>query len=210
MSEELVQQAIQFIIVLLLAIPAEIVVGQIIKALKLEGGRYRLFIALFFLVLAFGVFLFQNDPELIDNVIHGGTPGPGTPETGDNSVVAAAAPVEVEPRVITATPPPVTDTPGPEPTRTTACRNNDLPPRLEIGMTGWVIPEPPQANLLRSQPGADNTAFERIEPGRTFVVLDGPVCADNINWWQVRSYEGVVGWTSEGANGTYFLDEYPG
>jgi len=81
-----------------------------------------------------------------------------------------------------------------------------LPPRLAIGDEGRVLPDPPTANLIREAPDSSSRATERIEINRTYTVLDGPICADDINWWYVRSYEGAEGWTAEGADYEYFVE----
>ncbi|MBN1963671.1 MAG: hypothetical protein JW910_03425, partial [Anaerolineae bacterium] len=46
-----------------------------------------------------------------------------------------------------------------------------------------------------------------VPGGESFAVLDGPVCADGFNWWQV-DYGGQVGWTVEGSGSEYFLLVY--
>jgi hypothetical protein len=78
-----------------------------------------------------------------------------------------------------------------------------LPPRLVIGERGRVIPGIP--NRLREEPGIDRTQIGRIDGGRQFDVLDGPVCSDGYAWWQVN-YNGQVGWTAEGTNNEYWLE----
>lgn len=87
-----------------------------------------------------------------------------------------------------------------------SCEAKALPVRLMIGQMGRVLTDPPLHNLLRYGPSKDSAAFDRIEIGMTFTVLDGPVCRENIHWWYVRSYEGVVGWTAEGSESQYFVE----
>lgn len=86
------------------------------------------------------------------------------------------------------------------------CEANALPARLVIGQMGRVLTDPPLHNLLRYGPSKDSAAFDRIEIGMTFTVLDGPICRENIHWWHVRSYEDVVGWTAEANETRYFVE----
>jgi len=41
--------------------------------------------------------------------------------------------------------------------------------------------------------------------GAVFDILDGSVCSGSYNWYQV-SYNGVVGWVTEGYAGNYWLE----
>lgn len=85
-----------------------------------------------------------------------------------------------------------------------ACRNNGLPPRLTIGQDAYVLPIPPDPNILRDGPGFSTGRIGLIQPGEFFLVLDGPICANNINWWEVQVSTGRIGWTGEG-DGFYWL-----
>lgn len=78
-------------------------------------------------------------------------------------------------------------------------------PRLTIGGQGRVTPGLP--NVLRSNPwkGSDSKILGQIAAGGTFAVLDGPRCANNINWWYVN-YNGVLGWTGESELGSYWVE----
>lgn len=75
--------------------------------------------------------------------------------------------------------------------------------RLEVGERGNVTPGLP--NRLRNGPSFGNEASGQIPGGAGFEVLDGPVCADDTAWWQV-DYNGLVGWTAEGEDNTYWLE----
>jgi hypothetical protein len=37
------------------------------------------------------------------------------------------------------------------------------------------------------------------------LTLAGPVCGENLAWWQV-DYNGLVGWTAEGQGNEYWLE----
>lgn len=78
-----------------------------------------------------------------------------------------------------------------------------LAPRLEIGREGKPTTNTP--SRLRDQPGVNGAQVGLIDPLDTFLILDGPVCADGINWWRVDA-SGAVGWTAEGTDGEYFVE----
>jgi uncharacterized protein YraI len=78
-----------------------------------------------------------------------------------------------------------------------------MPSRLEIGEMGAVTPGP--SNNVRSDPGLGNRRLGAIPGEGVFLVLDGPVCAEDTAWWQV-DYEGLVGWTAEGEGDMYWLE----
>jgi hypothetical protein len=78
-----------------------------------------------------------------------------------------------------------------------------MPSRLEIGEMGAVTPGP--SNNVRSDPGLGNRRRGAIPGEGVFLVLDGPVCAEDTAWWQV-DYEGLVGWTAEGEGDMYWLE----
>ena len=85
-----------------------------------------------------------------------------------------------------------------------ACENG-LAQQLEVGMTGWVIPEPPLAVNVRNAPGGSQVG--QIQPGETFIVLDGPTCAQTFSWWEIESENGISGWIAEGVD-DYFVEPY--
>ncbi len=80
-----------------------------------------------------------------------------------------------------------------------------LPSRLRVGARGIVLPGLP--NALRSQPSKRSLSalLGEIPSGATFAIISGPICADNLAWWQVN-YAGLTGWTPEGEGETYWLD----
>lgn len=83
---------------------------------------------------------------------------------------------------------------------------NTLPPRLKPGDTAGVTYTPPVANRLRKNPGFRGSIITTISPGRTFYVMDGPVCADNLYWYYVN-FQGRYGWTAESDEGQYWLEK---
>lgn len=85
-----------------------------------------------------------------------------------------------------------------------ACPGAPLP-QLMIGMSARVLPG--DANNVRDTPSRSGELVGTIPGGEIFDVLDGPVCADGLNWWQV-DYESVNGWTVEGSGSEYWVEPY--
>jgi WD40 repeat protein len=76
-----------------------------------------------------------------------------------------------------------------------------LPSRLQVGQPAQVTPGLP--NNVRDQPSASGAKIGEIPAEATFMVLEGPVCAEEYAWWRV-DYDGLVGWTVEGAGEEYW------
>lgn len=74
--------------------------------------------------------------------------------------------------------------------------------RMSAGDSGSVISGLP--NNLRVAPGLEARLIGQIWHGRTFTVLDGPVCADGLIWYEVE-HMNSTGWTAEGASTRYWL-----
>ncbi|MEQ8674941.1 MAG: SH3 domain-containing protein [Aggregatilineales bacterium] len=83
------------------------------------------------------------------------------------------------------------------------CSLLTLEPHLVIGVMGQVTPGAP--NTLRSEPQRNGEVLGQIPGEGEFMVLDGPVCADGLAWWQVE-YGDLIGWTAEGEGETYWLE----
>ncbi len=79
--------------------------------------------------------------------------------------------------------------------------------QLSIGNEGIVTPGTP--DNLRSAPNTQAVVLLSIPAGRTFIVLQGPVCdsAAGMAWWQV-SYQSHTGWLAEGQGKTYFVTPF--
>jgi len=78
-------------------------------------------------------------------------------------------------------------------------------PRLIIGAMGRITPG--DANKVRDIPTRTGTLVGSIPAGDAFTVLEGAVCADGYYWWRV-DYDGLIGWTVEGASGEYWSEPY--
>ncbi|HLU10965.1 MAG TPA: SH3 domain-containing protein [Oceanobacillus sp.] len=78
--------------------------------------------------------------------------------------------------------------------------------RLTIGMQARVTPGLP--NVLRDQPmqGTFSNIIGQIPAGGGFIVIGGPQCNNNMNWWQVN-YNGLIGWTPEASSFGEFWTE---
>lgn len=77
-------------------------------------------------------------------------------------------------------------------------------PRLRIGVRGRVEAGG-VANNIRDIPGQSGVLVGEIPPSGEFTVLAGPSCAFGFVWWRV-DYNGVQGWTVEGAEGDYWVE----
>jgi hypothetical protein len=84
------------------------------------------------------------------------------------------------------------------------------PMRLKIGDRASVNVEDYKPKNLRAAPGLDGALLYTLIEGIAFDVLAGPVCADNLNWWQIRivSRPEVIGWLSEGGPGNYAIKRF--
>jgi hypothetical protein len=74
--------------------------------------------------------------------------------------------------------------------------------RLTAGRTAHITPG--AANNIRSIASTKGVLLGQIPAGATLSVLEGPTCADNLAWWRVN-YNGIIGWTAEGADNTYWM-----
>jgi hypothetical protein len=74
-------------------------------------------------------------------------------------------------------------------------------------MSAYVSFYPPYANRVRAEPTWTTGAIIGfIYPGEVVDILDGPVCANGVVWWQVQSREqNLTGWTVEGDVNNYWL-----
>ncbi|MBX3086122.1 MAG: protein kinase [Anaerolineae bacterium] len=78
-----------------------------------------------------------------------------------------------------------------------------MPSRLAVGMIARVTPGDP--NRVRSTPDFGGQILGQIPGGQSFTVVAGPMCNNDTAWWKVN-YNGLVGWTSEGQDFTYYLE----
>lgn len=63
-----------------------------------------------------------------------------------------------------------------------------------------------RAIALRSSPGKDAPLLFSLVDNVPLIIEEGPVCADNLNWWRVsvQASTPVIGWMAEGSTGVGF------
>ncbi len=81
-------------------------------------------------------------------------------------------------------------------------------PRLERGISAYVVPGPD--NLLRSNPGTGSSSavIAEIPGGAFFRVLDGPQCGNDGRYWWFVEYQNIRGWTAEGEGADYWVSPF--
>ncbi len=86
--------------------------------------------------------------------------------------------------------------------------NCPLPPRLISGQQGRVLPGDP--NALRNGPDTSNTqVIGRILGNERFWVLGPSICGTDRRRWYPVNANGILGWTAEGENATYWVEPLP-
>jgi WD40 repeat protein len=80
---------------------------------------------------------------------------------------------------------------------------SSLEPRLVVGEQGRITPG--SSNNIRLSPSASADRIGQIPGEAVFLVVAGPVCAEDLTWWQV-DYNGVVGWTVESSGKEYWVE----
>jgi len=80
--------------------------------------------------------------------------------------------------------------------------------RLSVGAVGQVTAG--AANNVREAPTAEAELVGQIPGEGEFTVLDGPVCAEDLTWWQVETPDGsLTGWTVAGTADEYWVEPKP-
>ncbi|HEX2905596.1 MAG TPA: SH3 domain-containing protein, partial [Phototrophicaceae bacterium] len=64
---------------------------------------------------------------------------------------------------------------------------------------------PGDSNNLRAEATTSSALIGKIPGGEAVAVLFGPVCGENMTWWQVE-YLGQTGWTVEGQGSNYWME----
>lgn len=86
---------------------------------------------------------------------------------------------------------------------------NPLP--LVVGSRALVSYNDLTPKALRSAPGKSSPLLFTLVTNVPLIIEGGPVCADNLNWWQVRvlASQEVIGWMAEGSPSVgYWIDEF--
>lgn len=47
-----------------------------------------------------------------------------------------------------------------------------------------------------------------LKAGTVIDILRGPMCEDNINWWEIKTKDGLIGWVAEGDLKEYYLEPW--
>jgi hypothetical protein len=84
------------------------------------------------------------------------------------------------------------------------------PQRMALSQRGYVCTKSDDVRL-RDAPFRSANTINYLPVGSQFTVLDGPSCADNWSWWQIRTDYGVTGWIAEGGDQVdpYFICPMP-
>lgn len=82
---------------------------------------------------------------------------------------------------------------------------------LGVGTRAYV--NYPGGNIprnLRSDPTTDAPVLYTLVDGIAFTIIGGPVCANNLNWWQIQvtTRPDVIGWLAEGGPGNYWIRRF--
>ncbi len=133
----------------------------------------------------------------------------GTASRWTNTPTSTRAPTLPPPPSATRTPRP-THTPRPTATATLS-ECGALPTRMRVGDGGRTTLDSPLPTALRAAPLLDGRILHTFPPGQTFVVVEGPECADGVRWWFVEGIDadGVWdGWIGEGQDDTYWIEPF--
>ena len=76
--------------------------------------------------------------------------------------------------------------------------------RLRVGDSAVVITDPDPLRA-RSAP-VDGAVVDQLYRDYRLSVVGGPVCADQIIWWEVELRDGATAWVAEALGDEYFLD----
>jgi hypothetical protein len=79
-----------------------------------------------------------------------------------------------------------------------------LPPRLSVGASAVVATDPDPLRA-RSAPGVGDIV-DLLYRGYALQVVGGPVCENNLLWWQVRLRDGSSAWVAESDTTEYFVE----
>lgn len=78
-----------------------------------------------------------------------------------------------------------------------------LPTRAKVGDLASAIAEP---NLRARAAPPNGEILELMYPGYAFEITGGPICANDILWWQIRLRDGREAWVAEGLGSEYFFE----
>jgi len=104
----------------------------------------------------------------------------------------------------------VSDIPTPTPTATqsmTVDKCEGITSKLYINATAYSANKLETSLNIRNAPGLKALKVNSVKNGTEFLIIGGPVCVDNIMWWEATTSNGnIKGWIAEASsNGTYYL-----
>ncbi len=79
-----------------------------------------------------------------------------------------------------------------------------LPTRLRVGDSAIVITDPDPVRARANPP--DGEIVDLLYRDYVMPVVDGPICADGILWWEIELRDGSTAWVAEGVGDEYFID----
>jgi len=74
---------------------------------------------------------------------------------------------------------------------------------FQMEQRGYVNYGAGPPKYLRDAPGLNGTPMFSLVRNVPFVIVDGPVCRNELNWWKIRvlASREVIGWMAEGSSG---------
>lgn len=133
-------------------------------------------------------------------------PAPSDTPTRTPTITPTALPTATATRTLP--PLPTTVSPSDTPAAQVVNCPGALPSRLVPGGRGIVSELDPLPVNVRSGPGTTLPRVAQIPVRSTFDVLEGPVCAQNLAWYRIRTTTRIEGWIAEG-DIAYFVDPLP-
>lgn len=158
-------------------------VGQVETRQKAQANLFGALIALIFALIFLGL-IFVGPRVMASLPEPTPTPEPtAVPATTVPTETATVAPVPTEAQT-TATSPVPTATSTPLPTETPT----PVPPSATVSSGVGIY--------LRSEPGIGTAELQYLEDGTALFLLDGQQTADDLQWQQVQTDTGQVGWVA--------------
>jgi hypothetical protein len=82
------------------------------------------------------------------------------------------------------------------------------PTRITSGKKARVTITSGGTLRVRQTPGIQGKEITKLKEGTAVDVLEGPTCTDNLNWWKIKTSDGVSGWSAEGDAQVYNLEPW--
>lgn len=82
------------------------------------------------------------------------------------------------------------------------------PIRLELNKKARVTITTGSSLRVRQSPGIQGKEINKLKEGSVIDILEGPTCTDHLNWWKLKSKDGIIGWSAEGDLKVYNLEPW--